>query len=51
MQINMYESIAKTIVELVRAIRCRLSMKCCTKDEGCACKSNCRDPQSTDSIV
>ena len=29
----------------------RLFMQCCAKDEGCSCKSNCRDPQSTDSVA
>ena len=47
----MIKAIANAVVELVRAVRCRLSMKCCTKDEGCSCKSNCRDPQSNDSVV
>ena len=45
----MIKAIGKVIVALARAVRCKLSMRCCSKDEGCTCKSSCRGDAGTNS--
>ena len=45
----MIKAIGRVIVALARAVRCKLSMRCCSKDEGCAFKSSCRGDAGAES--